>query len=159
MTESQDLPMSIEFSVNLASVNAALARTGKSFRVNAADLTAAGMKPMPPHSYATHMDAPPLQPGRLFEGSVCRTGDGLNAAVVLEALARGWVPEHYDPELLGSDAAVADGRQNYLDYDDEALSDAASEALDWLSEHAAPEGYVCVFDDGVDVVAESELDI
>ena len=35
----------------------------------------------------------PQPVGRVFEGSSVRTGDELNAAVVLAALGRGWAPE------------------------------------------------------------------
>lgn len=102
----------------------------------------------------------PLPAGRIFEGSAARTGDELNAAVVLEALARGWAPEpaecwHDSPDTLRRAARDVSG---WLDDEtaSEALTYAADNALVWLGEHAVPAGHVIVSDDGIDVLPEAE---
>jgi hypothetical protein len=104
--------------------------------------------------------AEPLPAGRIFEGSAVRTGDELNAAIVLEALARGWAPEpaecwHRSPDALRRTVQAVSG---WLDNGDDAdaLLAVADSALEWLGEHAIPPGHVIVCDDGVDVLPRAE---
>lgn len=102
----------------------------------------------------------PLPVGRIFEGSAVRTGDELNAAVVLLALDRGWQPTpgecwHRSPDALRRTVRAVSGWFDNGD-DSDALLAVADSAVQWLDEHAVPPGHVIVWDDGLDVLPADE---
>jgi hypothetical protein len=102
----------------------------------------------------------PLAVGRIFEGSAARTGDELNAAVVLLALDRGWQPTpsecwHRSPDALRRTVRAVSGWFDNGD-DSDALHAVADSAVEWLGEHATPAGHVIVWDDGLDVLPAAE---
>jgi hypothetical protein len=101
--------------------------------------------------------ATPDDAGTWREGSSTRTADELNAVIVQDALDRGMPAlSEESAETLktfnASDERWADGDEG------DWLSHMADQAIGWLSNEVAPEGYHFCRDDGLIMHADEECD-
>ncbi len=94
--------------------------------------------------------------GCIFNGSSTRTADELNADVVLLALGEGWVDD--DAKELARKFYDLPTNVRWFDdqEDSETMSFFSDEAVDWLNEFIAPEGFWFEFDDGFYLNEETE---